>query len=914
MEPFCVETVLEDLHMDRNILAQDKLDSNRDEWRRIFEAIGHPTIIVDAQHNVRAANRATLVATGKSQEQLQHLKCYEIFHGTDRPPQDCPLQRMLETGRLETLEMELEALGGVYLVSCTPVLDDNGHLKEAIHIATDITEHKKAIDTLRQSEERFRALAESTSDWIWEVDQNGAYTYASPKIEDLLGYEPTEVLGKTPFDLMPADEAKRIEGDLRHRLTSGEPFSRFEKTCLHKDGRFAVLETSGVPIVDGDGNLLGYRGVDRDITDRKRAVEELKERERTLRSIFRAAPVGIGLVIDRVLKEVNDRICEMVGRSRDELVEKSARIVYPTEEDFERVGREKYRQIHEHGTGTVETRWQHKNGQLIDVLLSSTPLDPDDLSAGVTFTALDISDRKRAEEALRQSEQRLQLTLEAAQLGMWDFNPTTFTDTHYNQRWFTMLGYSPDELPHSSDTWLQLIHPDDLEQTRQLLDNHLKGEADYLAEFRLKGKNGQYQWIQSVGRVVAWDQNGTPERMIGIHIDIAGRKEAEKERKRIEAELRQAQKMEAIGTLAGGIAHDFNNILGAIWGYAELAAMDTPDDLPVKNNLQQVLKACRRARDLVQQILTFSRQTEQEERPIKLGPIIEESLKLLRASIPATIEVRQTIDKDSGTVVIDPSQAHQVLMNLCTNAAHAMRETGGILEVGLTNMDIDAEQAAQGRDFEPGPYVRLTVSDTGHGIETHLMSRIFDPYFTTKEKGVGTGLGLSVVHGIVKGHGGTVSVSSTPGKRTTFHVYLPRLEARAAREARPAETLPTGNERILLVDDEETLVQIGRQMLERLGYRVVAQTSPIEASEVFHANPDGFDLVITDQTMPNMTGDRLAKQLMAVKPEIPIILCSGFSEMTNEKKAKAMGIRAYVMKPLVMSDLAQTIRKVLEAD
>jgi CheY-like chemotaxis protein len=372
--------------------------------------------------------------------------------------------------------------------------------------------------------------------------------------------------------------------------------------------------------------------------------------------------------------------------------------------------------------------------------------------------------------------------------------------------------------------------------------------------------------------------------------------------------------MEAIGTLAGGIAHDFNNILGAIWGYAELAAMDTPDDLPVKTSLQQVLKACGRARDLVQQILAFSRQTEQEERPIKLGPIVKESLKLLRASIPATIKIRQNIDKDSGTVVIDASQAHQVLMNLCTNAAHAMRETGGVLEVGLTNTDIDAEQAAQGRDFEPGPYVRLTVNDTGHGIEPCLMGRIFDPYFTTKEKGVGTGLGLSVVHGIVKAHGGTVSVSSAPGKGATFHVYLPRLEARAAREARPAETLPTGNERILLVDDEETLIQIGRQMLERLGYRVVARTSPIEASEAFRANPDGFDLVITDQTMPNMTGDRLAKQLMAIKPEIPIILCSGFSELTDEKKARAMGIRAYVMKPLVMSDLAQTIRKVLEAE
>jgi PAS domain S-box-containing protein len=380
-----------------------------------------------------------------------------------------------------------------------------------------------------------------------------------------------------------------------------------------------------------------------------------------------------------------------------------------------------------------------------------------------------------------------------------------------------------------------------------------------------------------------------------------------------QGQLLQVQKMEAIGALAGGIAHDFNNILTAIIGYTELAREEATEGSRVRANLQEVLKAGMRAKDLVQQILMFSRQSEQEQKPLQVDSIVKEGLKLLRASIPTTVEIRPNIQRECGTVLGDPTQIYQVLVNLCVNAAHAMREKGGVLEVSLMNVDFDAA-SAQHPDLKPGPYVKLTVSDTGHGMERAVMQRIFDPYFTTKGPGEGTGMGLAVVHGAVKNHGGAITVDSEPGKGTTFHVYFPRMERGGAPEAEAAASVPTGSERILFVDDEKALVDMVKQMIESLGYKVAGRTSSIEALEAFRAQPDKFDLVITDQTMPNMTGETLAKELLRIRSDIPIILCTGYSELITKEKAKAMGIRQLIMKPVVRSELARIIRHVLDQE
>jgi signal transduction histidine kinase/ActR/RegA family two-component response regulator len=380
-----------------------------------------------------------------------------------------------------------------------------------------------------------------------------------------------------------------------------------------------------------------------------------------------------------------------------------------------------------------------------------------------------------------------------------------------------------------------------------------------------------------------------------------------------ERQLQQVLKIQAIGTLAGGIAHDFNNILFPIVGYTELTMDEVSEDSVAHNNLGEILKAANRAKDLVQQILTFSRQSDQERRPVKVQNIITETLRLLRASIPASIEIVHKIQDDCGPVMGDATQIHQVIMNLCTNAYQAMQDKGGKLEVILTEIDIGYEEMTDKIGMQPGKHLRLLVKDEGCGMEATVLDRIFEPYYTTKEQGKGTGLGLSVIHGIVKNHRGDINVKSIPGKGTIFQVYLPLIEnLEHAAELEPTNGAAKGEERILLVDDEEQIVAMERQMLENLGYRVTARTDSQEALKVFAEHPHNFDLVITDMTMPYMTGDQLAQKMLDIEPNIPVILCTGFNEIITEEKALAMGIQKFVMKPIVKNDLATTIRTVLD--
>ena len=422
-------------------------------------------------------------------------------------------------------------------------------------------------------------------------------------------------------------------------------------------------------------------------------------------------------------------------------------------------------------------------------------------------------------------------------------------------------------------------------------------------EVKLKKKDGT-PFIGSVSAVAIKDENGVVKFYDGIIEDITGKRE-------LELQLQQAQKMEAIGTLAGGIAHDFNNILAAILGYTELSLNDLKTESTLYQNLKEVIIAGGRARDLVKQILTFSRQAERKLKPVQVKLIIKEAIKFLRASLPTTIEIHQEIQSDS-LVMADPTQIHQVLMNLCSNAGHAMGEKGGVLEVKLIDVVLGEDIAATHPELKPGPYIELKVSDTGYGIPAHLLNRIFDPFFTTKEKSEGTGMGLSVVHGIVGSYGGKIIANSEPGLGSTFKIYFPTAERDETPLPISNQSIATGNEHILFVDDEMALVKIGKQMLESLGYKVTVRTSSIEALELFKSKADSFDLVITDMTMPNMTGDDLAIEMIRIKPEIPIILCTGYSARINPQQAAAIGIRAFVSKPVLKRDIAESIRNVID--
>jgi PAS domain S-box-containing protein len=396
--------------------------------------------------------------------------------------------------------------------------------------------------------------------------------------------------------------------------------------------------------------------------------------------------------------------------------------------------------------------------------------------------------------------------------------------------------------------------------------------------------------------------------------DVSERLSAEQERQKLESQLQQAQKMESIGTLAAGIAHDFNNILSPIYGYLELALLKLKDHPEVIEYLGEAYRAATRARDLVKQILTFSRQDTEKQSPVEVHVIVKEALKLLRSTIPSTIEIKQHIETNCGYVLANPTQIHQVLMNLCTNAYHAMREKGGVLGVSVTPLEVSASDLIKNIHLKPGPYLLLEVSDTGHGMDSRTMARIFEPYFTTKAKGEGTGMGLSVVHGIVKSHGGDITVYSEPGRGATFHVYLPVIErARVRAEDVSIAPPPSGTERILLVDDEESVAMVERDLLLTLGYQVNYFTSSEEALEHFRRNPFAYDLVITDMTMPKITGDKLSQELLDIRPDLPIILCTGFSELINRESALKLGIRQFVTKPLMIGNFAQTLRETLAA-
>ncbi|RPI71861.1 MAG: PAS domain S-box protein, partial [Geobacteraceae bacterium] len=519
----------------------------------------------------------------------------------------------------------------------------------------------------------------------------------------------------------------------------------------------------------------------------------------------------------------------------------------------------------------------------------------------------DITERKQVEEKLRETENKYRDLADSLPQVIFevDLNGTL---TYINHNAYVLFGYTQEEIAKGFNV-LEAFIPEDKERVALDIMLNIQGQKLGRQEYTAVRKDGTRFPVSVHANRVLRGQTATGVR--GILIDLTATKLAEEEKKRLEIQLQQAQKMEAIGALAGGIAHDFNNILSAIIGYTELAMLNEGAE-HCTAELKEALIAANRAKDLVKQILAFSRQTDEDRMPVRVALVAKEAVKFLRATIPATIEIKTRLDEKSGAVLANSVELHQIIMNLCTNAQHAIGEQAGILEVEVKNAEIDLAQKNAVIDLEIGSYVKLSVRDTGYGMGADTIKRIFDPYFTTKEKGVGTGLGLAVVHGIVKKCGGAIRVESELGKGTTFHIYLPKSDMTASIKAEQPKTIEGGSERILFVDDEKMLVDIGQQALQRLGYDVVSRTSPIEALELFKAKPDFFDLVITDKTMPGITGDVLAKELMSIRPNLPVIICTGYSQTIDHERAKQIGIKAFVMKPILINEIATAVRKVLD--
>ena len=527
---------------------------------------------------------------------------------------------------------------------------------------------------------------------------------------------------------------------------------------------------------------------------------------------------------------------------------------------------------------------------------------------GIMGTSTEITELKQAEEALRESEEKYRLLVENQTdllVKVDREGRLQFVSPSYCK----MFGKTEQEL--LGKTFMPLVHPDDRETTTKEMKKLYHPPHTAYIEQRAMTKDG-WTWLAWLDTAVL-DEKGDVTEVIGLGRDITDKKQVEMEKAKLQSQLQQSQKMEAVGTLAGGIAHDFNNILAVILGNAELAADDIPLGNPAGKSLKAIHQASIRAKDMVRQLLAFSRKSDGETKRLNMAPIIKESMKMLRSAVPTSIEFKQHISSDACNILGDAAQINQIMMNLVTNASHAMSEEGGLLEVTLEKMILPEETPCFDFILTPGPHIRLKVKDTGKGIEPKILARIFDPYYTTKEVGKGTGMGLSVVHGIVKSHGGGILVKSTLGEGTVFEIYFPALEMMVEEEKKPDEEIKGGSESILFVDDEESIVNLNQQRLERLGYKVIPKTDPLEALEFFRANPDQIDLIISDMTMPHMTGDKLAQEILNIRPDMPIILCTGYSEKMSEDRAQEIGIRKYIEKPIEKETLARSIREVLDA-
>ena len=693
---------------------------------------------------------------------------------------------------------------------------------------------------------------------------------------------------------------------------------------------------------------LDYANIElqREIAERKQVEMKLQSTLRRFFTILSNAYAAILLVSDESLVEfANQAFCDyfgltdspegLIGLTSAEMFDKIDQAYLHPDEALARI-----RQILAEGRPVRGEEVRMKGGRTC--LRDFHPLLVEGISYGRVWFHLDITVRKQAQINLEKMKDILSEGQKIAHVGTFEYIADTRI-TVWSEEEYRIYGLDPTGPSPTYDVMLaKSIHPDDADLLHQTFTAALQSGSVYELEHRIIHTDGSVRWVYDRAQP-HFDQDGKLARYVGATLDITEHKRLEeelskrqvelelrvqertaeltqaydklmeetKERAKLEEQLRQSQKMEAIGTLAGGIAHDFNNILAAIIGFTEMVEEDLPPESQSRPRIGRVLKAASRGKDLVRQILAFSRKTELERKPLSLSSVIHETFQLLRASLPTTIEMNLGAKATRDTILATPAEVQQIIMNLATNAFFAMREKGGVLSISTTDIDFEPDSPVLDADVEPGEYVQLVIADTGHGMEHHVMQRVFEPFFTTKGVGEGTGMGLAVVYGIVKSLHGTIAVESEPGKGSTFRICLPVARADENQESVVVKTTPRGTEHILIIDDEELLVEWGQAALERLGYSVTALTDSMEALKLFSVDPSRFDLVITDQTMPNLTGLHLARKLMAIRTNIPIILCTGHSDSVSPEKAKDAGIKDFLMKPLGKQQLAEAIRKVL---
>ncbi len=875
----------------------------KDRYRELFERSADAILIIEGDRFVDC-NEATLkMLCYKNKSELLNT------HPSELSPERQPDDRLSYEKANEMMALALangthrfewnhkRADGEVFPVEVllTSVADE---FNPSLHVVwREITDRKKAEESLR----RLTSIVESTSDLVATANLDNKIMFMNHAGRTMLGWSHDDTLEDKNIPALHPEWAseKILQEGLPQAIERGIWFG---ETAI-RDNQCKEIPVSQVIMAHKNrhGRVEYLSTIMRDISERKTA-------ERFLANIINTVADPI-FVKDNQHRYValNDAFCDFVGFTRKDLLQKTDFDFFPKQQAQE--FRDKDELVLGAGGENINEEIVTDSEGIIHIVSTkkSTFIDQEG-NRFLVGVMRDISALKKSEKSLHDNLQLLNSIIENLPVCVKVVGRDG-TLLEMNPAGLAMVAAPTKEAVIGRQLY-DIIVEEDLEAFIKFNQKVCEGHKRTL-KFRIKALDGSLHHMDSLSVPLHYGVNDETVQL-GITRDITENVVAEKEKEKLENRLRHSQKMEAIGTLAGGIAHDFNNILSAILGYTQLSLLSIPPESNLHKDLSQVFKAGNRAKDLVSQILTFSRRSDRELQPVRIPLIILETVKLLRATLPTTIKIVEDVDQNCHPILADPSEIHQLLMNLCTNAYHAMRETGGTLAIILKEKTGVSRNFEDSSELPPCYHALLEIRDTGVGMSKEIASRIFDPYFTTKKQGEGTGLGLAVVHGIVKSYGGQISLLSELGKGTTFRVYFPCIEDHSAPdEGFAALDLPTGKERILLVDDEYVLVDMLGRILTQLGYQVEPLTNSIEALELFRRRPDQFDLVITDLTMPELTGDQLAAEMIRIRPDIPIILCTGFSDRMNEPLARKTGIRRFLTKPVTQQDLAKAIREVL---